>query len=63
MDHGASVIRYCEHPSCMTLVLTATGATRTRTCMAHAGQRPPEESDQEIAARVCAAMGWQRRKP
>lgn len=52
------MIRYCEHPPCYTLLLTTVGARRTRTCTAHAGQRPPEESDAEIAERTRKAMGW-----
>lgn len=52
------MIRYCDHPTCSTLVVTTRGATRTRTCSAHAGQRPPVESDAEIAERTRVTMGW-----
>jgi hypothetical protein len=57
-----SLARYCAHPSCTTLVLTLPGATRTRTCLEHAGQRPPVESDDAFMARMCVAMGWRRTK-
>lgn len=58
MDHGVPMIRYCEHPVCSTLVVATRGTRRTRTCTAHAGKRPPEESDAEIAERTRKAMGW-----
>jgi hypothetical protein len=57
-----SLMRYCAHPSCKALLLTLPGATLTRTCDSHAGQRPPEESDEERMERVCREMGWRRAK-
>lgn len=54
------MISTCEHPACATLILTTAGAQRTRTCSAHAGQRPPEEDDAERLERVRREMGWRR---
>lgn len=54
------MLRYCEHPDCYALIVTTVGAKRTRTCSKHAGQRPPEESDQERVERVRRLMGWER---
>lgn len=50
--------RYCEHPTCSTLVVAMPGTRRTRTCTAHAGKRPPEETSKQIAERTRKAMGW-----
>lgn len=55
-----SSMRYCEHPNCYAMLATLPGARRTRTCTAHAGQRPPEETWKETAARVRDLFGWRR---
>lgn len=56
------MIAWCAHPACMALIVVTVGAKAkaVKTCSAHAGQRPAEESDQERVARVCAALGWRR---
>ena len=57
-----SCLRYCEHPDCYAMLATLPGARRTRTCNAHAGKRPPEESDAAKAERVRKLFGWRARR-
>lgn len=51
---------YCAVPSCSTIIIVTPGAKAVRTCSAHTGQRPADETDQQRIARVCEAMGWRR---
>ena len=52
------MLTWCAVPDCYAMVLVTAGAKAVRTCSAHAGQRPPVETDQERIARVRAVMGW-----
>lgn len=55
------MIRYCSIPACNTLIFMAPGTRRREpVCTAHAGQRPPEESDAERVERTRRLMGWEK---